>query len=117
MGQLISSSIVAHFPFLFFSSHMDPSIPIFPAAMLNFPVRYTFHAVGKTSDEASIQKYVNEVKKVVLETSGDKDATWEVQKRGAKFTKIKCEVEVQSSTMVNKIYSDISNVDGTVMRF
>ena len=85
--------------------------------MLDFPVRYTFHVVGKTDGEARSQKYVDEIKKVILGTSGDNDAKWDVQQRGAKFTKIRCEVEVQSSAMVNKIYTDISTVDGTVMRF
>jgi putative lipoic acid-binding regulatory protein len=86
--------------------------------MLNFPVRYTFNAVGKTNgDEAIRDEYVNDVKKVVLATSGDEDAKWEILPRGTKFTKVQCEVEVQSSAMINTIYEDISNLDKTVMRF
>ena len=63
------------------------------------------------------EEYVNEVKKVVLETSGDEAATWEILPRGEKFTKVQCEVEVQSSLMVGKIYEEISNLEKTVMRF
>lgn len=86
--------------------------------MLNFPVRYTFTAVGKTNgDEAIRDEYVDEVKKVVLATSGNEDAKWEILPRGKRFTTVQCEVEVQSSTMVNLIYEDISNLEKTVMRF
>jgi len=91
---------------------------LFDSAMLNFPARHTFSAVGKTNgDDGAVQEYVEEVKRVVLETSGDNDATWEIRPRGSKFTKVQCEVEVQSSTMVNTIYEDISNLERTVMRF
>jgi len=60
---------------------------------------------------------VEDVKTVVLEISGDENAKWEVLQRGEKYIKVKCEVEVSSSRMMNKIYMDISNVDGTLMRF
>lgn len=86
--------------------------------MLNFPVRYTFNAVGKTNGDETIQEaYVEEVKRVVFATSGDENATWEILPRGTKFTKVQCEVEVQSTAMVNTIYEEISNLEKTVMRF
>lgn len=85
--------------------------------MLVFPVRYTFHVVGLIRDDASSKKFVEDVKTVVLEISGDENAKWEVLQRGEKFIKVKCEVEVSSSRMMNKIYMDISNIDGTLMRF
>lgn len=85
--------------------------------MLVFPVRYTFHVVGLTNDDATRKRFVEEVKKVVLDICGDDNAKWEVLQRGEKFIKVKCEVEVQSSKMMSKIYTDISRVDGTLMRF
>lgn len=86
--------------------------------MLNFPLRYTFNVVGKTDgNDTTRQEYVEQVKHVVLETSGDNEATWEILPRGSKFTKVQCEVEVQSATMINTIYKDISNLERTVMRF
>lgn len=86
--------------------------------MLNFPARYTFNAVGRTEgDDAMREKYIEAVKRVILETSGDNEATWEIRPRGTKFTKVQCEVEVQSATMVKAIYDDLSNLSGTVMRF
>lgn len=86
--------------------------------MVEFPVRYTFNVVGKTDgDEAISAKYVEDVKNVIMTTSGETDVKWEITPRGKKFTKIKCETEVQSSTMVNKIYQDISKLELTVMNF
>jgi hypothetical protein len=42
--------------------------------MLNFPVRYTFNAVGRTGgDEGLRDVYVEEVKKIIIATSGDED--------------------------------------------
>lgn len=87
-------------------------------AMVEFPARYTFNVVGKTNgDDAIREEYVTEVKEVVLKISGDKDATWKIIPRGSKFTKVQCDVDVQSATMINRIYEDISNVERTVMRF
>ncbi len=89
------------------------------AAMLNFPVRYTFNAVGRTGgDEELRDVYVEEVKKLILATSGDEGGLeCQVTPRGKNFTKVQCAVEVQSSTMITLIYDNLEKLDGTVMRF
>ena len=86
-------------------------------AMLKFPIRYTFNIVGKTSGDSSIQEdYIEEVKKCVIETAGD-DLVCQITPRGKNFTKVQCEVEVQSSTMINTIYDELDKLERTVMRF
>jgi putative lipoic acid-binding regulatory protein len=89
------------------------------AAMLNFPVRYTFNAVGRTGgDEELRDVYVEEVKKLILATSGDEDGLeCQVTPRGKNFTKIQCAVEVQSAAMITLIYDNLEKLDRTVMRF
>lgn len=86
--------------------------------MLKFPVRYTFNIVGKTSgDDAVRDEYVEEVFKVIRGIAGDDEMTSQITPRGKNFTKVQCEVEVQSSSMINSIYEDLEKVDRTVMRF
>jgi putative lipoic acid-binding regulatory protein len=89
------------------------------AAMLNFPVRYTFNAVGRTGgDEELRDVYVEEVKELILATSGDEDGLeCQVTPRGKNFTKIQCAVEVQSAAMITLIYDNLEKLDRTVMRF
>ena len=87
-------------------------------AMLKFPIRYTFNIVGKTSgDDETREKYLEEVYKVVLRISGDDEMRCQITPRGKNFTKVQCEVEVQSASMINSIYDDLDKLDLTVMRF
>lgn len=88
------------------------------SAMIHFPANFTFNAVGKTNGDKKLQdEYVDEVKSVFLSICGDSDATFEVLPRGKKFTKVKCELEVQSATMVNTIFEDIAKLEKTLMHF
>lgn len=74
--------------------------------------------MGKTNgDDCLRDEYAEEVRRVVLATSGDEGSTFEVLPRGKKFTKVQCVVEVQSVTMINTIFEDIANLEKTVMRF
>jgi putative lipoic acid-binding regulatory protein len=87
------------------------------SALLNFPVRYTFNIVGRTSGDSTVQDdYVESVKKIVMATSGD-DITCQIIPRGKNFTKVQCEVEVQNAAMVNTIYEELEKLERTVMRF
>jgi putative lipoic acid-binding regulatory protein len=87
-------------------------------AMLDFPVRYTFNIVGRTEgDDETRDQYVDEVKKIILGTSGDEDGiTCKITPRG-NFTKLQVEVEVFSVTMINTIYDLLGKLDRTKMRF
>ena len=89
------------------------------AAMLKFPVRYTFNIVGKTfGDQKANDEYVDAVKNVVRGTSGDEEGmVCRITPRGKSFTKVQCEVEVQSASMINAIYAELDEIDMTVMRF
>lgn len=74
--------------------------------------------MGKTNGDDSLRdEYAEEIRRVVLATSGDEGSTFEVLARGKKFTKVQCVVEVQSVTMINTIFEDIANLEKTVMRF
>ena len=86
--------------------------------MLNFPTRYTFNIVGKTSGDDSIrQEYVESVKSIVFATTGDDKIRCEVTPSGKNFTKVQCEAEVLNSGMINTIYDNISKLERTTMRF
>jgi len=88
-------------------------------AMMKFPVRYTFNIVGRTEGDDAIQEiYVEDVKRTVLETSGDSDGLMcHVTPRGKNFVKLQCEVTVHSSQMINQIYEDLDKLERTKMRF
>jgi putative lipoic acid-binding regulatory protein len=86
--------------------------------MLTFPVRYTFNIVGKTSgDDAVRDEYLKELSKVVQGVAGDDEMTCQITPRGKNFTKVQCEVEVQSASMINCIYDELEKMERTVMRF
>lgn len=84
-------------------------------ALLNFPVRYTFNIIGKTSGDG-VDDYVEAVKKVVMATAGDEIAC-KITPRGKNYTKVQCEVEVQNAAMINNIYDELEKMERTVMRF
>jgi putative lipoic acid-binding regulatory protein len=87
-------------------------------AMLSFPTKFTFYVVGKTLGEEEVQTmYVDTVKKLVYETTGDDDMTYHVTPRGKNFVKVIVQANVQSSTMITSIYDDLENLERTVMRF
>jgi putative lipoic acid-binding regulatory protein len=86
-------------------------------AILNFPVQYTFNIVGKTSGDSEIKKeYIQAVRKVIEGTAGD-DIAVKITPRGKNFTKVQCEVEIQSANMINTIYDELEKLERTVMRF
>lgn len=88
-------------------------------AMLNFPVRYAFVVVGRTGGDKDVQeKYIEDVKKVVLSSSGDIDGMEsKITPRGKNFIKIECTVTVESAAMINSIYDDLDELEATTMRF
>jgi hypothetical protein len=74
--------------------------------------------VGRTSGSDAVRdEYVEEIKKVVLETSGDDAIQCQIIPRGKNFTKVQCEVEVQNASMISTIYDDLDKLGNTVMRF
>jgi putative lipoic acid-binding regulatory protein len=87
-------------------------------AMMTFPSKFTFNVVGKTLCNAEKQiQYVNEIKQVVYETTGDDEISYEVTPRGTKFVKVCVEANVQSAAMINSIFDDLDKIELTVMRF
>jgi putative lipoic acid-binding regulatory protein len=87
-------------------------------ALLNFPARYTFNVVGKTLGLEDLQnEYVDKVKKLLLESTGDDSLVCESLRRGKNFTKVKCEVNVLSVAMINNVYDELEKLELTVMKF
>jgi putative lipoic acid-binding regulatory protein len=87
-------------------------------AMLNFPTKFTFTAVGRTNGEENIKEsYINKVKDTVKSLSGDDETRCTVTPRGSKFTRVSIEVEVESAAVIASIFRAIDEIDMTVMKF
>jgi putative lipoic acid-binding regulatory protein len=88
-------------------------------ALLTFPVSYTFHVVGKTSGDETLQStFVQQVKDVVKNTNtNDDDPTYHITPRGAKYTKVSIEKQVLNSEEIALIYTQLSNLELSVMQF
>mmetsp|Transcript_35857 Transcript_35857/g.47479 ORF Transcript_35857/g.47479 Transcript_35857/m.47479 type:complete len:112 (+) Transcript_35857:305-640(+) len=89
-------------------------------AMLNFPTSFTFTVVGKTmNDDELTENYTNKVKQVVIGNAGGDENSVEcrITPRGKNFTRITMVVTVESSGMINNIYKELEEIEGTVMRF
>lgn len=82
-------------------------------AMVAFPVRYTFHVVGRGDSAA----FVGAVRAVVERATGDDEVVLKVTPRGAKFTKVLVEARVQSSNMVTSVYEQLEALEQVVMKF
>jgi putative lipoic acid-binding regulatory protein len=82
-------------------------------AMVTFPVRYTFHVVGRGDSAA----FVDAVRAVVDQVTGDDQLVMKVTPRGTKFTKLLIEANVQSSSMVSSIYEQLEALEQVVMKF
>ena len=88
-------------------------------ALVVFPVRYRFNIVGKTSgDEAVVEKFVAEVKRIVLESTDDTDGIkCQNIPRTKNFTKVTVEAKVESAAMIKTIYDNLEALELAVMRF
>lgn len=87
-------------------------------AILTFPLRYTFNIVGRTGgDDVQTKQYIDDVRNVVFEMTGDDEIVSKVTPRGKNFTKVQCEANVQSVAMLNMIYDNLDKLEMTVMRF
>jgi putative lipoic acid-binding regulatory protein len=88
-------------------------------AMLLFPTKYTFTAVGRTNGDSELQEqYTQDVTNCILQATGDKDdMIRSIKPRGAKFTRVSVEVMVDSSTLVSGIYEALGNIEATVMKY
>lgn len=87
-------------------------------AMLKFPTLYAFNIVGKTNgDDEIAQEYINDIKKIVLDISGDQELQLQSIPRGNNFTKITVEAVVESASMINMIYTQLAEHELTKMRF
>lgn len=87
-------------------------------AMLKFPTLYAFNVVGKTGGNDDVTKeYVNDIKDIVLDVTGDKELQCQCIPRGKKFTKITIEAVVESASMINLIYGQLAEHKLTKMRF
>ena len=85
-------------------------------AMLEFPTVHMFTAIGKTVDgPESVNEFVQKVKDIVADTSGQDGFECKVTPRGKKFTKVSVSVMVESPSVINSIYDSLTDV--TVMRF
>lgn len=89
------------------------------SALRNFPLRYTFNCVGRTSgDEETKEEYINEIKNIASSLSGDEDGLEvRITPRGKNFTRITLDVTVDSVAIVNSIYEALQTNDKTVMQY
>lgn len=88
-------------------------------ALTNFPARFAFTVVGRTSgDEEAKETYVEDVKRIVGDVSGGFDSLeCRVTPRGANFVRVSVEVFVESTAVMNTIYDLLSQMEMTVMRY
>jgi putative lipoic acid-binding regulatory protein len=96
------------------TEHVDGNIL---NALLNFPVRYTFHVVGKTNDETDKELFVESVKTVVQQSSGDAAISCQVTPRSKTFTKVTVEAQVDSAAIIATIYKDLEALEQSIMQF
>jgi len=93
-------------------------------AMLQFPARYSFTAIGKattasSTDDQEEDVFVQQVRDVIRTESGrdDDDIKARVRRRGTKYIKVSCEVEVDSALIIGNIYERLNSLELCVMRF
>lgn len=88
-------------------------------AMLTFPIQFTFNAVGRTSGDAELkEKYIEEVKRVVGDMSGDTEGLIvQVTPRGKSFTRLAVLARVDSHVIINSIFDALDELEMTVMRY
>jgi putative lipoic acid-binding regulatory protein len=84
-------------------------------AILNFPVVFTFHVVGRTAGDVELQSHLLEQVKDVMER--EEAVKYEVIPRGSKFTKISIEKQVVNADEISEIYTRLSQIELTVMQF
>ena len=88
------------------------------SALLNFPVKFTFNVVGRTNGNAveSVQ-YEESIKRIVASISSDLEMECSVKPRGKSFTRLSITVTVESTGMINAIYSALDEMEATVMMY
>mmetsp|Transcript_18934 Transcript_18934/g.35320 ORF Transcript_18934/g.35320 Transcript_18934/m.35320 type:complete len:185 (-) Transcript_18934:1147-1701(-) len=87
-------------------------------AMMTFPSRFTFTVVGKTLGVEELQnEYIDRIKALVYDTTGDDGISCEVTPRGKNFLRVEVNASVQSVGMINSIYDELDAMNQTVMRF
>ncbi len=98
-------------------------------AIMTFPTEYTFNVVGRThGDEATAQRYAEEVTHIVLQQTGGGGGGGEegrdglnelcsVTPRGKSFTRVAVKTMVDSAAIVTSIYDALGAMEATVMRF
>lgn len=87
-------------------------------AMLKFPVNYTFHVVGKTSDDSSLRdQFVQDVQSTVSSQTTADEMACQVTPRGKKFTKVSIQAEMDSAESIAAVYDQLGKLELSVMRF
>ena len=88
-------------------------------ALTNFPSRFAFTVVGRTSgDHEAKETYVEDVKRIVGDTCGGFESLeCRVTPRGANFVRVTVEVLVESTAVINTIYDELGQMEMTVMRY
>ena len=88
-------------------------------AMLTFPIRYSFNIVGRTGgDDNTRDQFIEQVKKIVGNTSGDEDGIeLQITPRGKNFVKVTIQAMVESAAIITTIYDELEALEETVMRF
>jgi len=95
--------------------------------MLNFPLEYTFHVVGKTGGDRDAQEeFVGQVKEIAKTTTASSSAPGgddgdevicRITPRGSKFTKVTIQVQVDSADVIASIYDQLEALELSVMQF
>ena len=88
-------------------------------ALLQFPLVYTFHVVGRihSENEDHVYEFVQDVKSIVYDVTNDDSMVLKITPRGTKFTKLTIEAQVENTVMITSIYEQIQQMTVTVMQF
>lgn len=87
-------------------------------AMLKFPISYSFNVVGRTNNDATeTDTFVEAVKDIVRENSGSEELTCSITPRGTNYTKVTVEAQVESTSIITRIYKELEGLEQAVMRF
>ena len=89
------------------------------SALTNFPSRFEFTVVGRTSgDDDAKEAYIERVKQIVGETSGSASTLeCRLTPRGKNFVRVSVEVTVESPAIIGSIYDELDSLEATVMKY
>ena len=88
------------------------------SALTNFPTRFEFTVIGRTTNGDDKEAYIERVKQIVGETSGSANTLeCRVTPRGSNFVRVSVEVTVESAAIIGSVYDELDSLEATVMKY